>query len=114
MDIPFSVSSQGEFKVIVFQTASLMNSGDLERLGVALEQVAGEQANGQLILDFSKVEALASQAIGIIVNLHKQVSSVAGGKLVLCGVSPQLTQLLKITRLDRLLKVVKTQKDAMS
>jgi anti-sigma B factor antagonist len=107
MNTLFSLSSQGEFKIVTFQTSSLMNSVDLGRLGTELEQLADE-ANGRLILDFTKVETFASQAIGIIVSLHKKVSAIAGGQLVLCGISPQLTQLLKITRLDRLLKVLKT------
>ena len=111
MNTLFSVSSVGDFKVIVFQTTSLMNSAELERLGAAMDLHAGEQTNGKLLLDFSKVETFSSQAIGLIVNLHKKMASKAGGQLVICGVSPQLTQLLKITRLDRLLKVVKTQKD---
>jgi anti-anti-sigma regulatory factor len=49
----------------------------------------------------------------MVVGLHKKVAKVPGGRLVLCGVGPQLMQLLKITRLDRLLKVVKTQAEAV-
>ncbi len=33
---------------------------------------------------------------------------------MLCGVGPQLLQLLKITRLDRMLKVAATQEDAIA
>jgi anti-sigma B factor antagonist len=113
MNTLFSVSTVGDFKVVVFQTVSLMNVPELERIATALDQLAAEQANGRMLLDFTQVEFFSSQAIGFIVKLHKKLSTIAGGKLVICGVSPQLTQLLKITRLDRLLKVVKTQKDAV-
>ena len=68
---------------------------------------------GQADLDFTRVEYLSSHAVGIILALHKRVSRAAGGQLVLCGISPQQMQLLKITRLDRLLKVVKTKEDAL-
>jgi anti-sigma B factor antagonist len=111
MDTLLSVSTHGEFKVVTLQTSALMNSADLDRLGEELDRIAAEQANGRVILDFTRVETLASRAIGMIVTLHKKLSAVSGGQLVLCGVSPQLTQLLKITRLDRLLKVVKTPND---
>jgi anti-sigma B factor antagonist len=113
MDQLFTVAVLHDFKVVEFQTSSLMNASELERLSTALNLVADEQANGHLLLDFTRVEYLSSQAIGMVVALHKKASSVAGGKLVLCGVGPQLMQLLKITRLDRLLKVVKTQGDAV-
>jgi anti-sigma B factor antagonist len=111
MDAPFTTKTAGQYTVVEFQTPSLMNPAELERVSAALNQVTDEQASGRILLDFSKVEYLSSQAIGIVVGLHKKVSKIAGGKLVLCGVGPQLMQLLKITRLDRLLKVIKTQKD---
>ena len=107
----FTTATLHDFRVVEFQTSSLTNASELERLSTALDILAGEQANGHILLDFTRVEYLSSQAIGMVVGLHKKVSGVAGGKLVLCGVGPQLMQLLKITRLDRLLKVVKTQKD---
>ena len=99
--------------VVQFLTNSLMNAGELERMSAALNQLADEQTNGRMLLDFTKVEYLSSQAIGIIVGLNKKTSKIPGGKLVLCGVSSQLMQLLKITRLDRVLQIVKTQQDGL-
>jgi anti-sigma B factor antagonist len=111
MDTPFAVSSVGDYTVVTFQSPSLMNPSELERLSTALHSLIDDHVTGRLLLDFSKVEYLSSQAIGIIVGLHKKASKITGGKLVLCGVGPQLMQLLKITRLDRLLKVIKNQEE---
>jgi anti-sigma B factor antagonist len=112
MEGPFSVKIRGEFTVVEFQTASLMNAGELERISKALNDLVENDRSGRVVLDFTPVRQLASQAIGIIVSLHKKTAAVKGGKLVLCGLSPQLLQLLKITRIDRLLKIVKDQKEA--
>jgi anti-sigma B factor antagonist len=113
MDTPFTVTNANGFAVVAFTSTSLMNAAELERLSVALDLLADKQGNGKLVLDFTPVEYLSSQAIGMVVGLHKKVAKVPGGRLVLCGVGPQLMQLLKITRLDRLLKVVKTQAEAV-
>ena len=113
MDTPFTVSNASGYAIVTFTVSSLMNAAELERLTVALDMLADKQGNGKLVLDFTKVEYLSSQAIGMVVGLHKKVAKVPGGKLVLCGVGPQLMQLLKITRLDRLLKVVNTQEEAL-
>src|SRR5579862_3498165 len=113
MDTPFTTANVNGYSVVTFTTSSLMNASELERLTVALDLLADKQGNGKLVLDFTRVEYLSSQAIGMVVGLHKKVAKVPGGKLVLCGVGPQLMQLLKITRLDRLLKVVNTQQDAV-
>ena len=58
---------------------------------------------------------ISSQAIGIILTLNKKLTGSSGGgpNLVLCGVGPQLMQLLKITRLDRILTIKADQKEAV-
>ena len=81
-------------------------------VGLAPRQRVDNDHAGRVLLDFTPVHHLSSQAIGIIVNVHKKTAAKKGGKLVLCGVCPQMLQLLKITRLDKLLKMVKDQKEA--
>jgi anti-sigma B factor antagonist len=112
MEGPFSVKPRGAFTVVEFQTASLMNAGELERISAALSDLVDHDHSGRMVLDFTPVLQLSSQAIGMIVNVNRKTAAIKGGKLVLCGVSPQMLQLLKITRLDRLLKIVKDQKEA--
>ncbi|MDB5358541.1 MAG: anti-anti-sigma factor [Phycisphaerales bacterium] len=113
MDPFFSVGKLGDFTLIEFKTASLMNALELERIAQGIYRLVDEEGAKLLLIDFTPVEYLSSQAIGMVVGLHKKIAQIPGGKLALCGVGPQLLQLLKITRLDRLLKVFKTQKDAV-
>ena len=72
-----------------------------------------EQDKRKLVLDFEKVTYLSSQAIGIVLTLNKKLSGLSGSKLVLCGVGPKLQELIKITRLDRILTIKPTQKEAI-
>ena len=67
----------------------------------------------KLVLDFEKVQYLSSQAIGIILTLNKKMAPLKYSKLILCGVGPKLMELLKITRLDRILTIKPTQQDAV-
>jgi anti-sigma B factor antagonist len=108
-------SSRGH-TVVMFQTPSLMNPTDMERIGASLGRMAEGLAGGRLVLDFSKVQFLSSQAVGVIITLNKKLATKAapGETLVLCGVGPQLMQLLKITRLDRILTIKDTQKEAVA
>jgi anti-sigma B factor antagonist len=62
---------------------------------------AAEAARWKLALDMSNVTFLTSAGIGTLVSLHK--SCAAGkGKLAVFGLSPQLLELLKLTKLDKL------------
>jgi anti-anti-sigma factor len=62
----------------------------------------------------SQVQYISSQFVGILVSLQKKLAALTGGELVLCGVGPRLTELLKITQLDRLLTVKSTQTEVTS
>ena len=112
MDIHYSVRQEGEKTVVEFKTESLMNALDLEKMNGSLMSLVDVDGHRQLILDFTPVKYLSSQAIGIILALHKKLSH-SDGRLILCGVGPQLMQLLKITRLNLVLKVAPSQKEAL-
>lgn len=114
MDAFFSQRREGPFTVIDFQTESLMNHADLERIGQALYRLIDEEHHKQVLLDFTRVRFLSSQAIGILLTLNKKLAQVEGGKLVLCGVGPSLMELLKITRLNRVFTIRTDRKDALS
>ena len=116
MDDIYKVRLSGNHTVVEFQTPSLMNPQELERVNASLSQVLEEAPSPRLVLDFAKVKYLSSQAIGIILTLNKKLGGTAAGgsQLTLCGVGPQLMQLLKITRLDRILTIKNTQQEAVA
>lgn len=111
--LPYLVSPTEKYTVIEFRTPSLMDPVELENIGQGLYRLIDAEDKRKLILDFEKVEYLSSQAIGIILTMNKKLAGLPHSKLVLCGVGPRLMELLKITRLDRLLTVKPSQKEAV-
>ena len=111
----FTVQPFEKYSVVEFKTTSLMDPIILEEIGKELYRLVDEEDRRKLLLDFEKVQYLSSQAIGIILTLNKKLTgtSAGGQNLVLCGVGPQLMQLLKITRLDRILTVKPTQHEGV-
>ena len=116
MNPHFTVHPFEKFSVVEFRTASLMDPLILEEIGRELYRLVDDEDRRKLVLDFEKVQYLSSQAIGIILTLNKKLtgSSAGGDNLVLCGVGPQLMQLLKVTRLDRILTIKPSQKEAVA
>jgi anti-anti-sigma factor len=112
MDPFFTVGKLESFTVVEFQTHSLMSGMELQRIEQALYKLVEEGAN-RLLLDFAQVQYLSSQAIGLVVALRTKTSKAADGKLALCGIGPQLHQLLKITALDRVLSIYKSRREAV-
>ena len=109
----FIVQPFDKYSVVEFKTTSLMDPITLEEIGKELYRLVDEEDRRKIVLDFEKVQYLSSQAIGIILTLNKKLGNLKGSKLVLCGVGPKLMELLKITRLDRILTVKPTQAEAV-
>lgn len=110
---PFNVQTIQNATVIEFTISSLMEPLELEMIGEALYRLVDEQDKRILILDFERVEFLSSQAIGILLALHKKLRTLRGSKFILCGVGERLRELLRITQLDRLLTIKPTQREAI-
>jgi anti-sigma B factor antagonist len=113
MNVPLNIQQIGLFTVVEFRTASLMDPIELEEIGQALYQLVDEQDRRMLILDFEQVQYLSSQAIGILLTLNKKLGGLKKSKLILCAVGPALMELLRITRLDRVLTIKTSQKEAL-
>ena len=113
MSTHFTVQPIEKFTVVEFKTPSLMDPLILEEIGKELYRLVDEEDKRRLILDFEKVQYLSSQAIGIVLTLNKKLTALKNSKFILCGVGTKLLELLKITRLDRILTVKPTQREAV-
>ena len=109
----FNVQEIGENTVVEFTSASLMDPIELEQIAQQLYKLVDEQDRRRIILDFEKVQYLSSQAIGILLAMQKKLSALKKSTLVLCGVGARLMELLRITRLDRVLTIKPSQKEAI-
>lgn len=113
VNLPLTIQPIKKFTVVEFRTPSLMDPLELQAIGDALYHLIDAQDKRLIILDFSKVEFLSSQAIGILLTMNKKLAVLPNSKLILCGVGARLAELLRITRLDKLLTIKPSQKEAI-
>lgn len=112
-NVPFIVTTVEDWTVVEFRTASLMDPIQLEQTAQALYHLVDEQDKRMIIMDFEKVQYISSQAIGIVLTMNKKLTALKHSKFVLCGVGEKLMQLIKITRLDRILTIKPSQREAL-
>jgi len=113
MDDVYKLREYGKHSVIAFQTSSLMNAMDMDRLKASLLRLIEEEKRTLMVLDFRRVQYFSSQLIGIILTLSKKIRAAPGGQLILCSMSPPLLDLLKISRLDRILTIKADRREAI-
>lgn len=106
-------SKAGTVNVIDLTLPHTLDIEEFDRLNESLLELIRGEPEGQWALDLSKLSYMGSAALGLLVNLRQQVKQ-AGGRLVLCGMSPQLLHIFKTCCMEKLFKIVKTRNDAIA
>lgn len=107
-----SISQIQDVTVVNFQQNAILDSAAVEAIGESLYKLVDEQARRKIVLDFTPVHFLSSSMLGVLIALQKKAQTIKG-KIVLCGLRPELLKIFKITKLDKLLTFAKDEKRAL-
>ncbi|NOS99177.1 MAG: STAS domain-containing protein [Phycisphaerales bacterium] len=107
-----NVTKRDGVDVVEFVDRKILDELSISELGDQLRTVADATPAVRLILDFARVEHLSSAALGMLITLDKLVKE-RNGKLRLCNINPQIFEVFKITRLNKMFEIRKSVDDAM-
>jgi anti-sigma B factor antagonist len=107
-----NVSRDGSVTIVRFRDRKIIDELQIQRIGERLRALALAERSPKMMLDFSAVEYLSSRALSELINLSRQVDQ-RGGQLALAGIHPQIYEVFKITRLNRLFRIEASVEDAM-
>jgi anti-sigma B factor antagonist len=97
--------------IIALELKGQLQSGvECVRLAQAMDELLQEKQT-RVIFDLSKTTKVDSAGLGKIVNCLSRLKT-SGGTLYLAGVSDMVAGLLKMTKVDRLVKVFPTAQEA--
>jgi anti-sigma B factor antagonist len=71
-----------------------------------------DQGQRNIVLDMSQVSFMDSSGLGAVVYVLKHIGH--KGRLHICGVTPGVMAVLKLTRMDRVLKTFDTRQAAIA
>ena len=97
-----NVQQRGDVKIITLSGGKVRVVEDL--MEAELEGLTKESRGGHLLLDFSKVEYINSDDLGVLINLHKKMQRL-GGRLTLSNLNAQVYEVFTVTRLHTLLTI---------
>lgn len=75
-------------------------------------KAASASANNRVVLDMSGVTVLGSMGLGMLVTVTKRCRD-GGGKAAIFGLSPSLTDLIRLTKLDKFLVITGGEDEAV-
>ena len=101
MENELLIQAYKDVTVVSFQNISVLDSANIEALGRNLLDLIVKQDNRKLVLEFTAVKFMSSQALGVLLQLKKAMDPVKG-KIVIVGIRPELHKVFKITNLHKL------------
>jgi anti-sigma B factor antagonist len=99
--------------VVNFRNQSILDGTVIHRIATELYALVEEQAHRKIILDFTDVRFLSSQMLGTLIALQKK-SVLIQGKIVICGLRPDLAKVFKIMKLEKLFAFAADEHEALT
>ena len=96
--------SQDGTLTIEFSDARITDDAHLKRVFEDLTQRLNKTDEKQVVLDFGIVEFMASSMLGKLVQISKKCKEYRV-KLKLCSISPEILEVFKITKLNKVFDI---------
>jgi anti-sigma B factor antagonist len=107
-----TVEDVGDVAVVQFVDKKILDEQNIQMIGDDLFRLVDELGRRKLLLNFTNVDFMSSAALGKLIRLHQRLTQV-GGKLILCGISKDIMQVFTLTKLDKMLKIVKDEQTGL-
>ncbi len=108
-----AITDSGGVKVVEFADRKILEELRISEIGEELSKLVAGAPEIRLLLSFKNVEHLSSAALGMLITLNKQVSE-QRGKMKLSDITPQIYEVFKITRLNKLFDIHDTAEQALT
>jgi len=107
------IEKHGDVTVLRLAATDFVQEQEARALGSQLgDWLTKEGLGARVVLSLAKVTYLNSSALGSLLVFEVKLKR-RGGELKLCGLSPQVAEVFRITKLDRLFEVYRTEAEAL-
>ena len=108
-----SLERMGDVAMVSFRDASILDVVTVQRIARELYAMVEADQNTQVVLDFTHVRFLSSQALGVLLTVRRKADQ-AATKVALCAIRPELARVFKITNLDKMFEFFDTTEAALA
>jgi len=106
------LEDDGDVTVAKLISQAIMDERVIRVIGQELYRQVEQLGRDQIVIDFSDVRHFSSSLLAVLIELSKKIKATKG-RLVLCGLQPELLEVFAVTRLDGTLKIVVDMYEAM-
>lgn len=106
------VEEIGDVTVVRFIDKKILDEQNIQVIGDQLFELVDDEGRKKLLLDFSNVEYLSSQALGKLITLNKKIRQVSG-QLRLCNIKQEIYVVFEITSLNKVFPIYDDEEKAL-
>ena len=107
-----SITEADTVSIVEFADRKIIEELAIAEIGDRLSELVAGRSGIKLLLSFKSVEHLSSAALGMLITLNKTVEELSG-ELKLSDIAPQIFEVFKITRLNKLFSIYDTKEEAL-
>jgi anti-sigma B factor antagonist len=107
------ITEQDGISRVDFIERNILDEANIQQIGAAIGAVVEASARPRILICFENVEHLSSAALGALITVNTKVKA-RDGQLRLSDIRPQILEVFRITRLDRLFEIHGTADEAMT
>ena len=100
-----TVSYVGELALVRLNDRKIVDSANIEEMGIELCALVGEGSMKNILLNFDGVDFLSSAAVNKLILLDNKVKQV-GGNLRLCNLRGEIREVFTLTRLNKVFHIL--------
>jgi anti-sigma B factor antagonist len=98
---------------IEFIDRNILDEANIAQIGEEITGIVEAAATPKLLISFASVDHLSSAALGALITINNRVKH-RKGQLRLANIDPQIYEVFKITKLDKLFQIHENTESAMS
>ncbi len=102
----------GKVTLVTFSDPELLEESSIQAIGGQLLTLVDTFDCRHLVLNLEAVKKLSTMMLGHLVAVHKRVQQV-GGRVALCGIKPDLHEILEILKLSQLFAIYGEEQEAL-
>ena len=105
--------TNGEVMVVYLGHNRIVDQAMIDEIARTLEKLLNKCEHGKMLINFEGVKFMGSAMLGKLITLNKHCKD-AAVHLKLCSIDPQIMQVFKMTKLDKVFDVFDDEDRALA
>lgn len=107
------VKHEKDVTQVEFVDRNILDEANIQQIGEEITALIDSATSPKLLINFANVDHLSSAALGTLITINNKMKA-KKGQLRLANIDPQIYEVFKITKLDKLFTIHQSTEAALA